>query len=57
MPRKRRPALLGYCGKCGKNVEVDFCDHCQRYVQPSPNDEKESESTTPPERGAERGGR
>lgn len=24
---------LGYCGKCGRDVEVDFCNHCQRYVQ------------------------
>jgi len=38
--RKRRPILLGYCPKCGRDVEVDFCDHCGIYVQPSPHDKK-----------------
>ena len=38
--RPRNPILLGYCGRCGKDVETDFCYQCQRYVQPSPNDKK-----------------
>jgi DNA (cytosine-5)-methyltransferase 1 len=33
-----RTTRLGYCGKCGRDVEVDWCPKCQRYVQPSPND-------------------
>lgn len=36
-PKLRRD-FLGYCGKCGCDVEVDWCPKCQRYVQPSPND-------------------
>ena len=41
----RRAARLGYCGKCGRDVVTDYCDHCMCYVQPSPNEEAMSEPT------------
>jgi hypothetical protein len=29
-----RSRLLGYCGTCGRDVAVDFCENCGAYVQP-----------------------
>ena len=49
VPKKPRPRrmqkrdFLGYCGKCGRDVAVDFCGHCGQYVQPSPNDKASAE--------------
>lgn len=38
---RRRPVILGYCWKCGRDVETDFCDRCMIYVQPSPHQKRD----------------
>ncbi len=30
---KKKHIFLGYCGICGRDVETDYCYHCQRNVQ------------------------
>ena len=31
---KKKLIFLGYCGKCGRDVETDYCYHCQQPTQP-----------------------
>ena len=30
---KKKFVFLGYCSKCGRDVEIDYCDECQKYVE------------------------
>jgi len=39
-----RLIFLGYCGKCGEDVETDFCYKCGRYVQDSPHNKQKGET-------------
>ena len=38
VPKSARRKFIGYCWKCGFDVETDYCERCQHYVQPSPHD-------------------
>lgn len=44
----RRWVRLGYCPKCGKDVEADFCDECGAYTQEPEEDECPSTPTSAP---------
>ena len=35
---KKKLIFLGYCSKCGRDVEVDWCEHCSDYVQEQEED-------------------
>ena len=37
-PKQVTRRFIGYCWKCGYDVETDYCERCQHYVQPSPHD-------------------
>lgn len=30
---KKEFRFLGYCPRCGEDVEVDWCEKCSEYVQ------------------------
>ncbi len=48
-PKAAQRRFIGYCWKCGRDVETDYCVHCQHYVQPSPHDKGGDAASSPRE--------